>query len=101
MRRRAKVDGNHKAIVAGLRAAGCSVLDLSACGGGVPDLLVGFNGRERLVEVKSPGATKPHGKRRAETLDRQAEFAAAWRGVPVARVETLFEALAAMREVTA
>lgn len=40
VRRAAKVDDNQKAITEALRAAGCKVLSLAACGKGVPDLLV-------------------------------------------------------------
>lgn len=54
MRRAAKVDGNHTAIVKEFRRLGCSVVSLAAVGGGVPDLLVGLGGRNFLVEVKLP-----------------------------------------------
>ena len=55
MRRAAKVDANHREIVATLRAAGCEVLDLSRVGGGCPDLLVYRTARGllRLIEVKT------------------------------------------------
>lgn len=54
MRRAAKVDSNHREVVAALRAAGCEVLDLSRVGGGCPDLLVYRTARGllRLLEVK-------------------------------------------------
>ena len=51
-RRAARRDGNEKSIIDALRAAGCSVQALSAKG--VPDLLVGFQGRTYLMEVKTP-----------------------------------------------
>lgn len=54
VRRAAKVDGNHKEIVEEFRRLRCSVVSLAAVGGGVPDLLVGFGGRNFLVEVKLP-----------------------------------------------
>ena len=54
MRRAAKVDGNHHEIVDEFRRLGCSVVSLAAVGGGVPDLLVGYGGRNFLVEVKLP-----------------------------------------------
>lgn len=96
MRRRAKVDANHRAIVAGLRAAGCSVLDLSACGSGVPDLLVGRAGFERLLEVKRPDWTGPQGEVQKRTHAAQEDFAARWRGMKVKRVLSVEDALAAM-----
>lgn len=52
MRRAAKIDGNHAAIVAGLRSVGASVDSLAALGGGIPDLLVGFKGGTYVIEVK-------------------------------------------------
>jgi hypothetical protein len=48
----AKTDNNQKAIVATLRAMGCSVQVLSGVGKGVPDLLVGFHNQNMLMEVK-------------------------------------------------
>ena len=48
-----KVDANQAQIVEALRAAGASVTDLSRFGHGVPDLLVGYNRKVYLLEVKS------------------------------------------------
>lgn len=55
MRRASKVDANQSDIVEALRAAGFSVQPLSAVGDGCPDLLVGANGHNVLIEVKVPG----------------------------------------------
>ncbi len=57
LRRAAKRDANEAQIVAALRAAGCTVQRLSEPG--VPDLLVGRQGRDGrgvnyLLEVKDP-----------------------------------------------
>lgn len=52
-RTRGRVDQNQKEIVAGLRAKGASVEILSNVGKGVPDLLVGWDGKNFLLEVKS------------------------------------------------
>lgn len=52
MRRAAKLDANQAAVVALLRAHGCSVQSLASVGGGVPDLLVGFRGVNVVIEVK-------------------------------------------------
>ena len=96
MRHRAKRDGNHAAIVAALRAAGCSVLELHAVGGGCPDLLAGRAGWERLIEVKREGWTGPQGSKQRLTHLSQQEFSDTWRGTPVKRVTTVEDALAAM-----
>lgn len=50
-----KVDDNHKAIVAALRKAGCFVQSLAAQGGGVPDLLVAYDGFWKVLEIKDGG----------------------------------------------
>lgn len=51
--RRRKTDHNQKTIVAGLRAIGACVIDLSASGSGVMDLLVIYRRKVHLVEVKN------------------------------------------------
>ena len=48
----AKVDSNQAEIVKALRQMGCTVECLHAVGSGVPDLLVGLNGMNLLLEVK-------------------------------------------------
>lgn len=116
-------DGNQAAIVAALRSVGCSVVDLSATGGGVPDLLVGRVGVTFLLEVKDaetcdrcghakgahglrvtecwiPGCTctrfraKPPSKRALRKSQRT--FAATWRGTTPVVVSTVQEALRAV-----
>ena len=52
MRRAAKVDRNQSEIVRALRQAGASVQCLHMVGEGCPDLLVGFGGRNLILEVK-------------------------------------------------
>jgi hypothetical protein len=76
MRRAARQDSNHRAIVGALKQAGASVLDLSSIGGGCPDLCVGYRGRNWLLEVKD-GAKSPSRRR---LTDDQVEFKATWRG---------------------
>lgn len=71
MRRAARVDENHPEIVKALRKAGCSVLSLAALGRGAPDLLLGYRGKNVLIEVKRP---------KGKLNDQQQEFRAAWRG---------------------
>ena len=48
-----RVDGNQVSIVAALRERGASVTVLSSLGGGVPDLVCGFHGRNILLECKN------------------------------------------------
>lgn len=74
--RRARVDDNQAEIVAALRGVGASVELLHRVGGGCPDLLVGYRGRNFLIEVKD-GAKPPS----ARTLTpQQQDWHAGWRG---------------------
>ena len=60
MRRAAKVDANHTAIVDALRAIGAQVESLAPLGRGCPDLLVSYAGRWFVLEVKQPtGRLRP------------------------------------------
>lgn len=52
MRKAAKIDANQGLIVNALRQAGASVQSLAATGKGCPDLLVGYQGINYLMEVK-------------------------------------------------
>ena len=91
-----KRDANHKAIVGALKAIGASVVDLAACGGGVPDLLVGYGTRNVLLEVKRPGvAGRKRGQVQNDTNDKQAKFRDAWRG-QTATVESIEQAFTAI-----
>ncbi len=47
-----RVDDNQALIVKALRKEGMTVQHLHAVGKGCPDLLVGFNGKNALLEVK-------------------------------------------------
>ena len=58
---RAKVDANQAAIVEALRAAGCFVTSLAGVGKGVPDALVGSDGKWFLMEIKD-GSKPPSGR---------------------------------------
>lgn len=91
MRRAAKVDANQALIVGALRACGAAVQSLAAVGKGCPDLLVGFKGRNLLMEVKD--GRKPPSDRKL-TPD-QVEWHAAWAGQIVV-VESVEQALAAL-----
>ena len=77
MRKHGKKDDNHAEIVRALKDAHCCVFDLSAVGGGCPDIVVGIHGRNVLLEIKRPGAK---GQRAGEKTDAQEKFFAQWRG---------------------
>jgi hypothetical protein len=92
MRRAAKVDANQEQIVEALRTAGATVQTLAAVGKGVPDLLVGFQGKTILLEIKD-GRRPPSERRLTED---QLKWHGAWRGGPVAIVDGVDAALRAL-----
>ena len=73
-----RTDDNHKQVVEGIRAAlpEATVLDLSGAGKGVPDLAIGWAGKNYLVEIKDP--SKPTSKRSLTTA--QQKLHATWQG---------------------
>jgi hypothetical protein len=76
-RRAPRTDGNQSAIVAVLRTLpGCTVASLAGCADGIPDLLVGYRGRNYLFEVKDP-AKPPSGRR---LTPAQVEWHTHWKG---------------------
>lgn len=91
MRRAAKTDANQTEIVKALRQAGAVVQSLAAVGCGCPDLLVGFRGKNWLLEIKdgnkppSAQALTPH----------QVEWHRVWQGhvVVVNSVESAIAAI--------
>ena len=85
----AKVDANQERIVKALRDMGATVHPLHAVGGGCPDLLCGFRGRNILIEVKD--GRKPPSARKL-TAD-QVEWHGGWKG-QVAVVEDEAAAIA-------
>ena len=86
MRSHGKVDLNQGEIVKALEAIGCTVQSLASIGGGCPDLLVGFQGRNFVLEVKGI-LCFPN--------ENQTEWIAWWRG-QVSVVHTVDEALGAI-----
>jgi hypothetical protein len=81
-----KVDANQSAIVEAVRKVGAEVQDLSAVGGGFPDLIVLFRGRLFLFEVKVVGG---------KLTPKQIEFIKRW-GEVVNIVRSPEDALAAI-----
>lgn len=88
MRRAARIDANKLAIVAALRAAGCTVFDLKQ----PTDLLCGYRGKTLLIECKN-GALSPS---RRKLTPLQQSFMQDWRGGPVATVTDVDGALRAI-----
>ena len=86
-------DANQPAIVAALKRAGCSIVDLAEVGGGCPDLLVGRQGWTYLIEVKNPDSKYRRALKYEEMTDDQIAFLAAWKGSKVSVVHTVEEAL--------
>lgn len=72
-----RADGNQKALVEQMRSIpGLSVVHTHTVGKGLPDLILGYKGRNYLVEVKDP--SQPPSKRKL-TPD-EVEFHESWTG---------------------
>ena len=88
-----RVDANHAQVVSALTAAGAIVDDLSAIGGGVPDLLIGYmrNGERQfaLMEVKDGQKVKSKQK----LTDAQIRWHEKYAGWPVSIVDSAEAAL--------
>jgi len=91
MRRAARKDANQAEIVETLRACGASVHILDEKD--LPDLLVGYRGCTILMECKD-GSRKPSERR---LRPGQQRFFDEWRGGRAVKVETLEDALAALK----
>ena len=89
------VDGNQVAVVAAFRKAGAFVQHLHAVGAGCPDLLVGYRGVWRVVEVKD-GRKVPSARRLTEAEAKWHERAA-FLGLPVSVVESPEDAVQLLR----
>jgi hypothetical protein len=85
VRRAARIDRNQVDVVIALRKIGATVQHLHTVGGGCPDLLVGFRGRNMLLEVKSDGGLN----------DLETEWHRDWRG----KVATIYTPEEAIHEV--
>lgn len=71
MRRAAKTDANHSAVVGALMRCGCEVQSLAAVGDGVADLLVWHKATQRLLLVEVKDGNKPPSARKL-TADQEA-----------------------------
>lgn len=91
MRKFAKVDTNQKEIVDALRKAGATVQSLATVGKGCPDIVVGYRGKNMLMEIKRNDVPPSQQKLTADEL----AWHEAWRGM-VAIVKSPEEALQAM-----
>ena len=87
----AKVDRNQSEIVDALRKVGATVQPLHTVGKGCPDLLVGFRGRNILLEVKDWKAAKSD----RVLTPQQVDWHGGWKG-QVAQIETVDAALAVL-----
>tara|TARA_R110000787_G_scaffold105550_1_gene212956 strand:- start:887 stop:1174 length:288 start_codon:yes stop_codon:yes gene_type:complete len=76
MRIKARVDSNQKDIVSQLRKIGCSVLHTHQLGKGAPDIIIGYNSRNYLVEIKD--GSKPLSQQKL-TKD-EVKFQSEWKG---------------------
>ncbi len=72
-----KVDANQSVIVGYLRDRGASVTLLHRVGQGCPDLLVGWQGRNLLLECKVP---KSKGTAAGKDRPEQVAWRATWKG---------------------
>lgn len=69
-----KVDNNHQEIIKALREIGASVFDTSSLGRGFPDIVVGWQGVNYLVEIKTP---------KGKPTEQQINFFVKWLGQAV------------------
>lgn len=82
-----RTDKNQLEIVQALKKIGAVVVDLSAVGKGVPDLLIGFRSKMFFLEIKTSTG---------KLNTKQHEFHSMWTGTPIAVVRTVEEAFYAI-----
>jgi len=88
MRLKARTDYNQKLIVEQLRKLGVSVAVTSMLGKGFPDLVLGYQNKNFLVELKDGAKPK---SQKGLTMD-EAKFFTSWRG-SVCKCENIDEIL--------
>jgi hypothetical protein len=89
VRKRARKDDNQTIIVSAFRQFGASVFETHQIGGGFPDIVVGFRGKNYLIEIKDGEKCES----RRPLTPAEIEFHATWHG----RVEII----KSVEEVTA
>lgn len=90
MRRAARTDAPHAAIVSALRRRGWFVLDCSRLGNGAPDLLIARGGRLHPVEVKD--GSKPPSRRKLTPREADVHSGFLLAGVDVLVIGSVEEA---------
>ena len=71
-----RVDANQKEIVEAFRAMGATVMHTHTVGNGAPDIVVGYQKKNYLFEIKD--GTKP--KSAQKLTDQEKEFHKLWKG---------------------
>ena len=94
MRRAARTDSNHRAIVCGLRDAGRCVFDTSRVGNGFPDLIAGTRA-SGLVFLEVKDGSKPPSARKLTPAETSFMSVCHAHGLPYHVVTSLEEALKA------
>jgi Holliday junction resolvase len=84
----ARIDSNHKEIVAALREAGATVVSLASMKHGCPDLMVGYQNETILMEIKKD--------KKAKFTPDQIDFMGKWRGGAISRVDSVEAAIRAL-----
>ena len=73
----AATDQNHSALLKQIRMIpNISICDLSGAGGGVPDIMLGYQGRNVLIEIKRPDCAPSASK----LNDKQVDWHSEWKG---------------------
>lgn len=98
MRRAARRDQGEQAIVDALRSVGATPKFWGV--DGAPDLVVGFQGKTFLLEVKAPEGPRGGSSRDGQRLgELQRDWQRTWMGSPVIVVRSAFGALVAIGAV--
>jgi Holliday junction resolvase len=84
----ARIDSNHKEIVAALREAGATVVSLASMKHGCPDILVGYQNETILMEIKRDA--------KAKFTPDQLDFLGKWKGGAISRVDSVEAAIRAL-----
>lgn len=77
MRLKARVDSNQKKIVSELREIGCSILHTHQLGKGAPDIVIGYNKKNYLIEIKDGSKSLSQQKLTKDEL----QFQSNWKGL--------------------